>query len=268
MTEKSRKFFYPGTKNTHATLFPSQSGRGAGEDHRTGCMVCGAELVYFATLQEKTCTYCGRTLLADAACVNGHFVCNDCHRSDALAILRVVCLSCRETDCVTLMQTIRQHPAFHMHGPEHHSLVPAVILTALRNSGENISEDQILTAIQRGATIVGGSCAFNGICGAASGVGIAVSVLQGATPYTGDKRQLAMQATITALQKIASYDAARCCQRDSWLALSEAAKFLESEMGKQLQTHSIRCEQFAYNKECIHSRCPLWPAGQGNNGLR
>jgi hypothetical protein len=148
-----------------------------------------------------------------------------------------------------------------MHGPEHHSLVPAVILAALRNGGESISDDQILTAIQRGETIVGGSCAFNGICGAASGVGIAVSVLQGATPYTGEKRQLAMQATCAVLEQIASSAAARCCQRESWLALTAASDFLEQEMGKTLQTHSIQCEQFSRNKECIHSYCPLWPVG-------
>lgn len=98
-----------------------------------------------------------------------------------------------ETDPVVLMQTIRSHPHFRMHGPEHHAMVPAVILTALRNRGCFVTHEQFTTAIQRGQTIGGGSCAFCGACGAAIGVGVATSLLLGATPYDADKRQAAQK---------------------------------------------------------------------------
>jgi hypothetical protein len=96
-----------------------------------------------------------------------------------------------------------------------------------------------------------------GACGAAVGVGIAMSVLLGATPYEGKKRQTVQRATQKVLGDIAAYEAPRCCQRDSWLALGGASRLLE-EMGKTLPVSRIACEQYPENKECIRERCPLW----------
>lgn len=119
-----------------------------------------------------------------------------------------------------------------------------------------------MTAIQRGQTIAGGSCAFLGACGAAIGVGVALSLLLGANPYDGDKRQIVQRATQAVLGEIASYNAPRCCQRDSWLALKEASTLLQKYTGKSLAVRLITCEQFSKNKECIHDQCPLWPSKQ------
>ncbi len=137
-------------------------------------------------------------------------------------------------------------------------MVPAVILAALKNSGHPISNEDINTAIERGTTIGGGSCAFLGACGAAIGVGIAVSLVLKANPYDGDKRQTVQQATQTVLARIASYTAPRCCQRDSWLALKEASALMQKLTGKLLTVNSFACKQFPENKECIHEQCPLW----------
>lgn len=228
--------------------------------HKSGCLVCGAELLYFETNRDMPCHYCGQRPGANASCADGHFVCDTCHGADAVDVIRHICLHSRETDVVTLMQTIRSHPRFRIHGPEHHSLVPAVILTALRNSGSDITDEQIITGIQRGQTIAGGSCAFLGACGAAVGVGIAMSVLIASNPYDGDKRQMVQQATLKALEEIASYNAPRCCQRDSWLALQKASELLKALLGQTLIVkQSLVCHQFASNKECIFNRCPLWP---------
>ncbi len=232
----------------------------APETHRSGCMVCGEALVYLETNRDHTCHYCGLTMPANALCAAGHFVCDVCHGKAALDILKQVCLHSREPDAVALMQRIRSHPHFPVHGPEHHSLVPAVILAALRNAGEEVSEAHILTGIERGQTIAGGACAFFGACGAAIGVGIAFSVLTGANPYDGAKRQVIQQVTGRVLGDIAAFNAPRCCQRDSWLALQAASTLLSEKLKKTLSVgQPIVCNQFSKNKECIHSQCPLWP---------
>lgn len=231
------------------------------EPHRSGCIVCGVELIYFETNQARSCHYCGQIVEANAHCANDHFVCDHCHSADAVEVAKTICLHSRQADVVTLMQVIRSHPHFRMHGPEHHSMVPAVILTALRNSGYSITDEQIMTAIERGQTIGGGSCAFLGACGAAIGVGIAASLVLGANPYDGDKRQTVQRATQIVLGRIASFNAPRCCQRDSWLALKEASMLMQKYTGKSLTVNPFACEQFLENKECIHEQCPLWPAG-------
>lgn len=230
------------------------------EPHRAGCMVCGAALVYSTTEAARTCHYCGRVVAANAECATGHFVCDTCHRANAVEVIQRVCLESRETDPVVLMQTIRSHPRFAVHGPEHHPLIPAVILAALRNAGHPVSDDQIETAIRRGQTIAGGSCAFIGACGAAIGAGIAVSILLGADPLAAGKRRRAQVATQTALAAIASLDAARCCQRDSWLALEAVAGLVSEWTGAEMAVSPIVCAQSAENAECIGESCPLWPA--------
>jgi len=231
------------------------------EAHESGCMACGADLVYLATDQTIDCFYCKQSKPSNAMCTNGHFICDTCHGADAVNIIKEICLNSSEPDAVALMKMIRSHRNFRIHGPEHHSMVPAIILTALRNSGENISDDQVLTGIQRGQSIAGGACAFFGACGAAIGVGIAFSILLGANPLRGDKRQMALKTTQKVLGKIAAYDAPRCCQRDCWLALQQASILLKEMFGKDMQVgQPIPCDQFSQNKECIRERCPLWPA--------
>ena len=231
------------------------------EAYRHGCIVCGADLIYSETLQKKACHYCQQVKLSDARCAKGHFVCDACHSQDAVEIIKQICLNTRERDAVRLMHTVRSHPHFGQHGPEHHSLVPAVILTALRNSGNEISNEQILAGIQRGQTVVGGACAFLGVCGAAIGVGIAFSILLQADPYKSVERQTVQQVTQKVLGRISSYTAPRCCQRDVWLALQEASRLLKEVMGKTLMVDKkIVCRQVAKNKECIRDQCPLWPS--------
>jgi len=233
------------------------------EAHRFGCMVCGGGLVYFETNRDLVCHYCGKATPANAGCTKGHFVCDTCHSATAVAVLKQVCLHSREKDAVALMQHIRSHPRFPIHGPEHHALVPAVILTALRNSGTPVTDTQLLTAIERGETIAGGACAFLGVCGAAVGAGIAASILTGATPLDGKKRRFVQLTTRSVLGEIAAYDAARCCQRDSWLALRATSKLLAEKMGITLKADTpAACGQYTENRECIHHRCPLWPRRQ------
>jgi MoaA/NifB/PqqE/SkfB family radical SAM enzyme/SAM-dependent methyltransferase len=229
------------------------------EAKKSGCMVCGADLAYFRVHETKACHYCGQVVSANAQCTKGHFVCDSCHRADAVEIIRHICLHSQEADAASLMQTIRSHPHFRIHGPEHHSLVPAIILTTLRNAGYDISEEQVNTGIERGRTIAGGACAFLGVCGAAVGVGIAFSILVAATPYDGDKRQSVQRVTQKVLGEIAAYNAPRCCQRDCWIALQKASKLLQEKFRKTFAIHTIVCEQFSENKECIFDKCPLWP---------
>jgi len=229
------------------------------QPHSAGCMVCGAALVYPQAAEAISCYYCGHSAAVHARCANGHFVCDACHSADGIEIIKQVCLTSPERDAVALMQTIRAHPRFPVHGPEHHSLVPAVILAALRNEGAAVTEKQILTAIQRGQSVAGGACAFLGACGAAIGVGIAFAVVLGANPYDGVTWQLVQKVTRSVLEDIAAFAAPRCCQRDSWLALRKASKLLHELLDISLSTEiPLACNQFPKNRECIKEECPLY----------
>jgi len=234
---------------------------------RSGCMVCGEPLSYESSETLQTCTYCEGSFLSSARCVKGHFVCDACHSRDALAVIEHLCLSSKETDLIALMDKIRRHPAMPVHGPEHHALVPAVVVTAYRNAGGPVGEDHIRSALRRGSRVPGGSCGFMGCCGAAVGVGIAFSILLEANPVKGRERRLAQQATQEALADIASLDAARCCQRDSWIALRKAAQLSGRILDRQLRAdHTLKCRQQAKNRECSGARCPVLRSLNGRAG--
>jgi len=251
-------------------LSSPEAGRSIPLRRRSGCMVCGEPLCYESSETFRTCAYCGGRFVASASCTKGHFVCDACHSRDALAVMEHLCLSSSETDLIALMDKIRRHPAMPVHGPEHHALVPAVIVTGYRNAGGAVGEDHIRSALRRGTQIPGGSCGFMGCCGAAVGVGIAFSILLEANPVKGRERHLAQQATQAALAEIASVNAARCCQRDSWIALKKAAELSVQYLDRRLgAAHTLKCRQQAKNRECAGPRCPVLRNlnGQAHEGL-
>jgi len=224
-----------------------------------GCMVCGIDLHYFTDSRDMACSYCGREFASNACCEQEHFVCDACHRENGIEVIKAICSRTEERDLITLLELIRSHPAIPMHGPEHHAMIPGIILACYRNSGGDIKEEAILTGISRGADIPGGVCGFWGACGAAIGTGIAVSTIYAATPLTPAPRQKAQAFSAKILEIISKYRGGRCCQRETWLALSETARLSVEMLSVPIVAKGqLRCSQYSKNKECIRKQCPLW----------
>lgn len=224
-----------------------------------GCMVCGSELNYFTDAREMVCSYCGLMFPSNACCEQEHFVCDKCHKQNGLEVIKTICSGTEERDLITLLELIRSHPAIPMHGPEHHAMIPGIILACYKNSGGDIKDEAILTGINRGADIPGGVCGFWGACGAAIGAGIAVSTIFAATPLTPSPRQTAQAFSAKILSVISKYRGGRCCQRETWLALNETARLSEEMLSVPMVAKgSLCCSQYLKNKECIRKQCPLW----------
>ncbi len=236
-----------------------QEGASETERKSEGCMVCGTELHYFTDAQDMACSYCGRTFSANACCEQNHFICDSCHRENGIEVIKTICTGTAEKDLITLLELIRSHPAIPMHGPEHHAMIPGIILACYRNSGGDIKKEAILTGIRRGADIPGGVCGFWGVCGAAIGAGIAASTILAATPLTPVPRQTSQSFSAKILTVISQYRGGRCCQRETVLALTETARLSAEMLSVPLEAKGIiRCEQYLRNKECIRKQCPLW----------
>jgi MoaA/NifB/PqqE/SkfB family radical SAM enzyme/SAM-dependent methyltransferase len=226
----------------------------------SGCMLCGAPLIYTIQEFEHTCSFCGTACLSNSSCRRGHYVCDRCHTKDATEAIRHICLHTGETDMIKLFQQVRLHPAFPTHGPEHHPLVAAVILTTYRNLGGEVEDQTILSGISRGLSIAGGACAFMGACGAAIGVGIGFSLLLQASPVKPTERSTVQTITQEVLKDIAGLKAARCCQRDGWIALKKCAELSKGLLSITLRAeHKLVCRQMNRNTECLGKTCPLHP---------
>jgi hypothetical protein len=228
--------------------------------HHQGCLVCGAELEYLEAAAGMSCAICGQAVEADVRCVGGHYICDHCHANDALAWIERVCAQAETTDPWRLADGLMQSPLVKMHGPEHHFLVPAVLLTAAAEAAGRADEkpDLLAKARRRAEQVLGGFCGTHGACGAALGVGIAVAVWTGSTPLKVREWQLSNLATAAALTDIANQGGPRCCKRDTWLALAAAAAFFRTELGVTLAgPDTVVCPWHKLEGTCQGDTCPF-----------
>lgn len=229
--------------------------------HKVNCLVCGAELDYKSTYTPMKCSLCGQTFDSNVACGKGHFVCDACHSLPATDFIARFCITSNSINPVEQAITLMKDSRIRMHGPEHHFLVPAVLLSSYYNvTGKtNKKEEKIKLAQKRASLVPGGFCGFQGDCGAAVGVGIFVSVLTGSTPLSTREWRLSNLATARSLLAIAEKGGPRCCKRNSFIAIREATKFIEEEFKVTLSTSgSLKCNFSPLNKECINEKCDFY----------
>ena len=220
---------------------------------KTNCMVCGNEVEYLKEPVTGICVYCGVEEAGYFMCGSGHYVCSTCHSQDAVEVIKNVCLNTGSIDPVEIAEGLMLHPAMHMHGPEYHAMIPAVLTTAYLNYiGEN-NDGLIIESLERGKKVPGGYCGLYGVCGGGAGVGITVSVLTGATPLTPEPRSHAMWSSSRALKAIADAGGARCCKKAARISFEEGVDYISKmfdinwvdDVGMDVQ-----CIYTALNREC------------------
>ncbi|MCX8126653.1 MAG: DUF5714 domain-containing protein [Dehalococcoidia bacterium] len=223
------------------------------------CALCGRPLVYGTEAVERTCDLCRQVVKAQVYCPEGHYVCDACHARGAIGVLRQVVFATRSTSPAEIAEAVMSHPLVPMHGPEHHAIVAASIVTAVRNVVGEVPDGAVEKAIDRASKVPGGWCGLYGDCGAAVGVGVAVSVLSGATPLTGRQRSLAMSATVFAMSRMID-DQPRCCKRAVRTGIDAAVVFLRERMNIFLPLREkATCSYFERNQQCAKTACPYFP---------
>jgi hypothetical protein len=205
---------------------------------------------------------CGAQASANAACEAGHYVCDSCHCDSANDLIQRVCSVSTSTAPLEIASSIMRSPLVKMHGPEHHFLVPAVLLCAYGNARGMPAEEKarkLEIARRRAEDIKGGFCGFLGSCGAGMGTGMFISIITGATPVSRSDWGLANLMTSESLRVIGEHGGPRCCKRDSLLAILSALSFLHARMGVNLEaTPAPVCVWSGRNKECLREECPFY----------
>lgn len=239
--------------------------------HETGCVVCGRPLVYSGRTQERECCVCHRVLPSDAVCEAGHFVCDDCHSGGGAALLAFLQDS-RERDPVKLFLNACALPGVHMHGPEHHGIVPCVLLTACANCGLELDLPAALAeAWARGKRLPGGSCGALGVCGAAAGAGIFASIACGASPLAAERWAAAQRLVSDCLARIAAVahfspqtgtESTGRCKMISILNRRELYTGTDAEDAARVWS-TLKAEGIAYKMQTKGVRSSLARAGDG-----
>lgn len=227
---------------------------------REECLICKAPLEYLKTDEMMECVLCHKKELSKTKCINGHYVCSDCHTEGMDQILGV-CLSETSRNPLHIIQKLMAMDFCHMHGPEHHVMVGAALLTAYKNAGGNLElESALLEMYNRGKQVPGGVCGFWGACGAGISAGIYMSIATGSTPLSEETWGLSNQMTSKALDTIGKNGGPRCCKRDSYLSILEAVDFTRKKLGVHMETDDIVCVHWQQNNQCLKENCRFFPS--------
>ena len=172
------------------------------------------------------------------------------------------CLRETSRDPVAIFRRIAQSDAVRIHGPEHHVLDGAALLTAFYNAGGSIDLPAALQEmVKRGLQMPGATCGLWGVCGAVSSMGAALSIIDGTGPLTTDGSWgKHMAFTSDALRSLAQVGGPRCCKRDAFLSFQKAVEYINANYDVQLDCGETVCTFSAKNEQCIKERCPFYPA--------
>lgn len=233
------------------------------------CLICGGVLDYLPETSIYHCFYCGSEHQASIHCPKGHYVCDRCHSLKANDVIQECCLHSKSTDPCELATALMRHLNVTMHGPEHHFLVPAVLLVAYNNVlGEGTGpsnetdtlRENLSEARKRASRVPGGFCGTHGNCGAGVGTGIFMSIALGSTSLAREEWGLSNRITAQSLENLARYGGPRCCKRTTYLALLSAVRFTKEHRGVIMDVpKKIVCQFSERNRECLEERCPFFP---------
>lgn len=231
------------------------------EIYGSGCIICGSDLNYREETSNFTCSVCSGTFRSNVQCAQGHFVCDNCHRADALEYIEQYCRNSSGKNPLQMAVEIMKNPKIKMHGPEHHFLVPAVLLTTYYNTtgSRELLDKKLPIAKERAQKVPGGFCGNCGNCGAGVGTGIFMSIITETTPLSGETWKLANLMTAKSLEAIALHGGPRCCKRDVSQAIETAVDFVQKNLNVSMAINPILCEFSEKNKECKKQDCKYYP---------
>ena len=228
------------------------------------CLICGAPLRYLDNEIEMECELCHKKVNSKVQCENGHYVCDECHMAGLDEIINL-CLNEDSKNPIVIINKMMEMPFCHMHGPEHHVMVGAALLTAYKNCKTDIDlKNSLIEMINRGKAVPGGTCGYWGACGAGISTGIFISIITNSNPLTNEPFALSNEMTSRALAAIAKVGGPRCCKRDSYLSILTAIDFVKEHFGVEMEKAVVKCEYSAQNNQCIGRRCPF---GRGTSQL-
>ncbi len=221
------------------------------------CLICQAPLEYLEQDIFMECAICRKRENSKTRCVNGHYICNECHTQGMDSIIGL-CLAETSNNPIEIIDRIMDQPFCHMHGPEHHVFVGSALLTAFKNAGGNIDlHPALLEMMSRGRSVPGGACGFWGACGAGISAGMFLSIISRSTPLTAAPLGDANQMTAAALGQIGAIGGPRCCKRNSYLSILAAIDFVKDRFQIQMKKPVVVCRRPSQNNQCIGKKCPF-----------
>lgn len=130
-------------------MMSSTTGYLSGTSRQTEMPVCYA-----------ACIYCHKKFMSNAACVDGHYVCDTCHSKKGIEAVKEICLHSKSKNPYEIAVKMMENPFIHMHGPENHVLVGAALLATIQME---LPDEIICTFTSKNHQCIGKRCPFNAV---------------------------------------------------------------------------------------------------------
>ncbi|MGN1182057.1 MAG: DUF5714 domain-containing protein [Faecalibacillus sp.] len=146
-----------------------------------------------------------------------------------------------------------------MHGPEHHFLDGAALLTAYYYAGGQIDLDKCLDILAtRSIKMPGAMCGQWGVCGSSASIGAALAVIHETGPLSNNEfYKDHMELTSTIIKNEGKIGGPRCCKRNAFIALSTAVDYVNEKYDMQLESSPVTCHFSSKNQQCLGQMCPF-----------
>lgn len=170
------------------------------------------------------------------------------------------CLREKSRNPIEIFNNIANRDFIRIHGPEHHVLDGAALLTAFYNAGGKIElQNSLNELMKRGLQMPGATCGMWGVCGAVSSMGAALSIIDGTGTLSSDPSWgKHMEFTSKALHSLSQVGGPRCCKRDAFLSFQKAIGYIKENYGVELESGVIECSFSDRNQQCIREKCPFY----------
>lgn len=170
------------------------------------------------------------------------------------------CLQTKSDNPLKIFITLANKEYIRIHGPEHHVLDGACILTAFHNAGGKIVLREALEKLmEEGLRMPGATCGLWGVCGSVTSIGAALAIIDGTGPLTEDESWgKHMEFTSNSLRKMSVIGGPRCCKRDAFISFEEAVRFINENYNVTIPVTQIACGFSKKNEQCIRQRCPYY----------
>lgn len=224
------------------------------------CPICHTEKREAVSETKVHCHHCGKSINPKLTCINHHYLCYDCEQKALKKAIREFCYKSQITHPLELTLELMKLPNIPMHGPIHHFLIPAALLTAYFNKMDSIDLVKVLDiAEERSQSVPGAVCGYWGVCGSAIGVGIYYSIIKEISPLSTELWKEVGQITATTASMISKEGGPRCCKRDGFIAINEAIKQSNQYLDTNYELFDETCEFFINNKQCKNIDCKFFP---------
>ena len=180
-------------------------------------------------------------------------------KENAYALITCCCLSYRGTSPFTLAEVIMNKENMRIHGPEHHYLTGAVLMTCYKNAtGKSINAEDLEQIMIRADKIPPGVCGYYGVCGDTMAAGAFLSIVKGTTYLSGESWGNANKLSAYCQREVSRCPGPRCCKRTTFSVLKAASDYLaEYEAVKLNIPENFYCTYSKDNESCLGSECVL-----------